>query len=148
MARNTALEPEDEKEPRKVLCALCRNLMPEGARRCSKCLQYQTLWRRCVDISTTALACLSAIFSAIAVTVVWGNNILDRHSRTDVLFLAADATALRIAAANSGRRASLVREVALEFDKRVGIPKRRLDLLGSDNKTLNVVPPNQTIALE
>jgi hypothetical protein len=148
MARNTALEPEDEKEPPKVLCVVCRNLMPEGARRCTKRHQYQALWRRRGDVSTTALALLSAIFSAVAATAVWANNILNDHSSTDVVFLTADGKVLTIAATNSGHKASVVREVALEFDKPVGIPKTPLDLMGSDNGILNAVPPEQTIALE
>ena len=146
MARNTA---EDNEKPQPRNCTVCAAaLLAPGALRCNACGRYQRGWRSLGEVSTATLALLSTIFSALAATVAWGSGLMNRHSRTAITFLSADASAVTISATNSGRRTSVVRDVVLAFDESAGIARTQLHFVRGETRLLNAVQPGQSIALD
>ncbi len=125
----------------KKSCRVCREEILPKALRCNKCQRYQSGWRYYGEVSTTTLATISAICSAVAAGLAWASGIIVRDSETTIAFLSATESVITITATNGGERPYIIRDIWLQFDD-VPIKKAALETYRTDDGTAesNAVP--------
>jgi hypothetical protein len=122
-------------------CRICLEDIRPGAKRCNKCQRYQRGWRYYGEVSTTTLATISAICSAVAAGLAWASGVIVRDSETTVAFLSATESVITITATNGGERPSIIRDIWLQFDD-VPVAKAALETYRTEDGTAesNAVP--------
>jgi hypothetical protein len=105
-------------------CRVCSARMPEDADRCNACSSFQD-WRRHVPHSTTTLALLTALVTALSPALQQLSNVMNRHSDTSFIVSGATPQFITLTVANTGRSASLLRSFRLTFD---GLPLEDVEL--------------------
>lgn len=84
------------------LCKQCKNVIPSGARICSKCNSYQD-WRSIIPFSNTALALLTALVSVVGIAAPAVYKVVHKPRSEAVLTMpSVDGTTLRLLAINRG----------------------------------------------
>jgi hypothetical protein len=117
---------------------MCGELMPEGARLCTKCKSYRG-WRRFIPITTTAYSSITALVAVIGLVMTPYANFLNRQSKTSISFAGTDEDrTIYVRVANTGGSPSALSTYTLKFGKL--IDERQLVLTGEPGEIRTVIP--------
>ncbi len=101
-------------------CPVCRNTIPQGARKCTKCNSYLN-WRRYLNVSETSLALVVALISVISVAAPNLNDWLtedfsELHAETRQVY----RESLELFISNRGNKTGRIISVSLGATTRSG----------------------------